>query len=108
MPRAIPTHRPRNAPTSAIARAAYERQAPRRGDIAWYQSPAWRGTRAAKLRRDPLCQRCLKEGRVKPATMVHHVEERKARPDLALDLDNLESLCGPCHSRHHKSKKAVS
>ena len=35
------------------------------------------------------------------ATMVHHVQPLDVRPDLALDLDNLRSLCEVCHNRAH-------
>ena len=38
------------------------------------------------------------------ADTVHHKLERLERPDLALDWDNLESSCGPCHSAHHQSR----
>ena len=36
-----------------------------------------------------------------PATVVHHKRYLRDRPDLALNLDNLESLCNECHYREH-------
>lgn len=54
-----------------------------------------------KLRTDPLCERCKALGDLVPATMVHHKLERADHPDLELELENLESLCASCHSRHH-------
>lgn len=38
------------------------------------------------------------------ATMVHHIEPLEKRPDLALDLDNLVSLCDDCHDKAHPEK----
>lgn len=44
--------------------------------------------------------------------MVHHIVELLDDWDKALDMDNLESLCNPCHNKHHgyrgKSKQKVS
>ena len=31
------------------------------------------------------------------ATEVHHVERVTRRPDLAFDIDNVQSLCRDCH-----------
>ena len=56
----------------------------------------WRKVRALKLRMNPLCERC---GMV--AQVVHHIKEVDARPDLRLDLGNLESLCRRCHEIEH-------
>lgn len=70
----------------------------------WYSSRAWRACRAAFLAANPLCARCLIEDRLTAATIAHHVQERLQRPDLAFDHDNLEALCSPCHTTHHKSR----
>lgn len=105
MPRRINTYRPPGYIPPAARRKQYEQADSRRDDIAFYQSPAWTKLRLAKLRENPLCERCRREQRITAATHVHHVLERKDRPDLALDWDNLEALCSPCHSRHHASQK---
>jgi len=66
----------------------------------FYGRTAWARCRALKLRRNPLCERCLREeGKTVEARHVHHIQDLAERPDLAYDLDNLESLCHPCHSR---------
>lgn len=65
-----------------------------------------------RLRRDaltmrPLCQRCEAEGRLTPATEVHHirpVEEAIAMADKTqrmYDPHNLQALCHDCHVRTH-------
>lgn len=72
----------------------------------FYLSGAWKRARLQALERDCyLCQECLRQmraGRVlrpRHATMVHHIKPRSAYPELALSLDNLESLCNICHER---------
>jgi 5-methylcytosine-specific restriction protein A len=104
MPQRIPYHRAIGQADAATNRRNYERQSSRRDDIAFYQSSPWRKLRAAYLASRPLCERCEAIDLVVIATHVHHKIERKTRPDLALEWSNLEALCSPCHTSHHKSK----
>ena len=48
----------------------------------------------------------LNHGGVRPrdATIVHHIIPRDERPDLALEIDNLRSLCDACHNKRHPEK----
>src|SRR5579864_1183035 len=94
MPGRVPTYRP--GQTTDTARL-YERGEQRQADGRFYASTPWRKLRAWFLVRNPLCADCLKAGRVTSAAHIHHVKERKERPDLALDPDNLEALCASCH-----------
>ena len=71
-----------------------------------YHSPAWERVRAQALARDHgLCQRCMSQGRVTPAVIVHHVRHltpaNVSDPRVALDLGNLVSLCRECHAIVH-------
>src|SRR5206468_12734360 len=91
---------PGSAHVAELDRRRYERQAWRQEDKAFYSAPRWRKLRAAFLAHHPLCAECDRHGRTTLAEHVHHVLERKARPELAYDWDNLESLCESCHSRH--------
>lgn len=68
----------------------------------------WRRVRAAKLRADPLCEHCTREGRVRAATEVDHIIPIEQRPDLRLDWDNLQSLCNPCHERKTHGTRTIS
>ena len=66
---------------------------------AFYHSGQWRATRKLVLRRDHYtCCDC--EGR---ATEVHHIIELTPSnindPHIALNPDNLMSLCGDCHKK---------
>jgi 5-methylcytosine-specific restriction protein A len=50
-----------------------------------------------QLRKQPLCERCLKEGKIVPATVAHHIKPHKGNEQLFFDPDNLASSCKPCH-----------
>ena len=66
----------------------------------------WQKVRWLKLRTNPLCEECEKRGRVVPAKEVHHIQPIKERPDLRLSVENLQSLCVPCHDKtKHGSHK---
>jgi len=57
----------------------------------------WDKLRLTILARDKhLCQVCLKAGRITVATEVDHIKP-KAK-DGNDHPDNLQSICGPCHS----------
>lgn len=77
----------------------------------FYKSARWRKVRAARLQMDNgKCCDCMEQflnhGGAHPrdAVMVHHVIPREIRPDLALDIDNLRSLCDACHNKRHPEK----
>ena len=83
----------------------YKKSAP------FYHTAAWKRLRAQALARDGgMCQDCMERMRmgvgIRPrrATMVHHIVPVEERPDLALRLDNLRSLCDECHNREHPEK----
>lgn len=67
----------------------------------FYASAAWQRIRRAALIRDHyLCQRCRK----RPANTVHHLKPREEFPELAMTLENLQSICAICHNREHPEK----
>ena len=71
----------------------------------FYKSAAWQKCRQIVLERDNfLCQKCLKNKRVTPADMVHHIVELLDDWDKALDMNNLESLCNSCHNKEHPDR----
>ncbi|MBP1045280.1 HNH endonuclease [Enterococcus sp. BWM-S5] len=70
--------------------------------VRFYQSKEWRKIRAVTLRMyGSRCQQCGKK-----ATMVHHKEAVRKRPELALRLSNLEPECKVCHNKEHPEKLA--
>ena len=81
-----------------------------------YNSREWKELRIQKLRVNPLCEQCIKDGEaigipggyIRSATCVHHIvpiETAKTKDEmrrLAFDANNLRSLCFACHARIHK------
>lgn len=80
-----------------------------------YQSKRWKDLREYMVQKYPLCQDCLKEGRITPTQDVHHrlspfqkgiTEEEKER--RAFDEKNLMCLCRDCHIKeHHKGELTI-
>ena len=71
---------------------------------AFYNSKEWAQVREAVLMRDKyLCQHCMK-----PATEVHHIihlsPENIGDMSIALNMDNLVSLCRDCHFEEHRGE----
>ena len=83
-----------------------------------YNSREWKELRTMKLRANPLCEQCIKDGEavgipggyVRSATCVHHIvpiETARTKDEmkrLAIDcgLQGLKSLCFASHARIHK------
>lgn len=86
----------------------------------FYNSNAWRGVNGLRnqaLKRDNYeCQECKRQGRVhidsektpgerKTIELnVHHIKEIEFYPELALQLNNLETLCLFHHNLIHEKK----
>ncbi len=65
----------------------------------FYHSTAWKNTRKAFLRANPLCQdKECQVGRPHAAEMVDHKERIKTGGDR-LDWNNLQGLCNAAHAR---------
>lgn len=105
MPNRVPTHRP--FPAQQRDHAAYDRTRRNKESKSFYHSRAWIGVRDIKLCDHPYCELCLLSGKHAPAMVVHHIKEITMHPELALDMDNMQSLCKPCHSRVHALRNRV-
>jgi 5-methylcytosine-specific restriction enzyme A len=69
----------------------------------FYKSGPWRKLRLVALERDNYeCQQCKRKGKFSKGQNVHHIKEIYRHPKLALELDNLETLCINCHNEEHK------
>ncbi|WP_027718763.1 HNH endonuclease [Desulfovirgula thermocuniculi] len=88
-------------------RQYYRHQSEKRGTAAQrgYDS-RWQRVREMYLRRHPLCELCEQEGRITPATIVHHKQPIK-HGGHALDMENLMSVCRECHIRLHTGKECT-
>lgn len=73
-----------------------------------YNNTAWRKLRENYMHNHPLCEECLKEGRVTAAEDIHHKNSpfkgKTINYALLLDEKNLEAVCKPCHQRIHNAK----
>ena len=83
----------------------------------FYNSKQWKAKRIEILDRDRHeCQDCRKrlqeavknnvvlsaeERKIRQANEVHHIKELSEEPDMALDDNNLISLCTQCHNERH-------
>lgn len=71
----------------------------------FYNSTQWRKLRDYKIKLNPLCEECLKHNALTPAKIADHKTEINDGGEK-LDLDNLRSLCIPCHNtKTSKAKK---
>lgn len=57
----------------------------------------WLRYRRAFLAEHPLCAYCLKQGLLRPATVVDHVTPHKGDKALFWDETNHQALCKRCH-----------
>lgn len=75
----------------------------REGQRAFYDSQAWRKTRAAVKARALGCDEYLGKrfGRLVPGELVHHIIPADERPDKALELSNLIYVSKATHERIH-------
>ena len=60
---------------------------------------AWKRIRDSYAAEHPLCEQCLKEGRVVPVDEVHHILPVSRGGTHA--RSNLMSLCRSCHNKIH-------
>lgn len=67
---------------------------------AWpYNTMAWKRLRASKLQAAPLCEPCMKDGRLVPASVVDHNTPVSKGGAPFPALEDLTSMCPTCHSR---------
>lgn len=82
----------------------------------FYDSGEWKRLREEVKKRDNYeCQECKRNGfvcidtnwysekakRKKIQLVVHHIKELEYHPNLALEIDNLETVCVRCHNKEH-------
>jgi predicted HNH restriction endonuclease len=68
----------------------------------FYLSKRWEHLRARVMRRDGYkCRECIRFGKSREGTMVHHAIPREDFPELQWEPWNLVTLCNQCHDRMH-------
>ncbi|HHC6468741.1 TPA: HNH endonuclease signature motif containing protein [Vibrio parahaemolyticus] len=63
----------------------------------FYASKQWKDLRTAKIKKDPLCEVCLKNGFIREGKDIDHIIEIKDDYSRRLDMTNLQTLCRSCH-----------
>ena len=74
------------------------------GDMAnsgLYGTYRWKKIARQQLRIKPLCEQCLKQGRIIPANVADHIDPHKGN-ETAFWFNPLQSLCFSCHNSHKK------
>jgi len=90
----------------------------------FYKSASWSGVnglRIQALKRDNYeCQQCKAEGKVHIDSIkvdgerksiqlnVHHIKDIETHPELALDLDNTETVCLDHHNKEHNRFQTIT
>ena len=69
----------------------------------FYDTPAWRKLRKVIIMKKPLCEACKKEGIITAAKIIDHNKPKEIFPELALEEENMNSLC----EGHHSKKSAL-
>jgi 5-methylcytosine-specific restriction endonuclease McrA len=70
-------------------------------------SAEWKALRLLAIEKYGLtCLCCGRDNSSRYPTNIDHIKPRKYFPELALDIDNLQPLCGPCNKR--KGNKSIS
>lgn len=72
----------------------------------FYKSKTWQKCRQGYIASvGGLCERCLKNGLINPAVIVHHkvhiTPDNITDPSVTLSYNNLEALCRDCHAIAH-------
>lgn len=74
-----------------------------------YQNTTWRKLRDTYMKQHPICEECLKSGKITPATDIHHKKSPfrggEVNYMLLWDYDNLQALCKECHGRLHAEQQ---
>ena len=69
-----------------------------------YRTNRWKEVSKAKRAADPFCERCAMQGKIVPATLVHHIVPVEDGGDF-WNPRNHESVCGTHQAEAHRGKK---
>lgn len=74
----------------------------------FYHWSVWRKLRSDVIKRDNYeCRNCKKPIQ-KVRLYAHHIKELKKFPHLALDINNIITLCGNCHNEIHDKEEQMN
>jgi len=67
-------------------------------NTAFYQSKQWRMTRNYYIKRNPLCEQCLRDNKTTSGQCVDHIKQ-VTKGGSKFDESNLQTLCNSCHAK---------
>lgn len=71
----------------------------------FFNSTRWKSLRNLALRRDDgICQECKRNGRMATGNQIDHIKPRSKFPELAYEIENLQTLCARCHNRKRREE----
>jgi len=70
-----------------------------------YTTQRWRRLRRLKLRERPLCEACLAQGQIEPATTVDHRVRITDGGNPFPAVQDLSSLCASCHNSKSRAEQ---
>ena len=74
-----------------------------------YNNTTWRKMRDTYMHEHPICEECLKKGKITPAEDIHHKRSPFSKGEvnyaLLLDYDNLMAVCKECHGNIHAEQQ---
>jgi 5-methylcytosine-specific restriction endonuclease McrA len=75
-----------------------------RGYHDWYQLERWRRKAKRQLLHKPLCEACLRTGKLRVAELADHIVPHRGDANLFW-LGELQSLCHNCHNTSKRSEE---
>jgi 5-methylcytosine-specific restriction enzyme A len=97
MPTRPPIFRPPGVQSPEERQREYERLRRHDPTRRLYGTARWKRRRADQLAREPLCRRCLAQGRRTRATVANHIRPHRG-DEILFWQGELESVCASCHS----------
>ena len=77
-----------------------------------YATPLWKKMRNTYMSEHPICEECLKRGKVTPAEDIHHIRSpfkgNEVNYDLLYGYENLMAVCKQCHQKIHNAKSQLT
>ena len=74
----------------------------------FYKTLQWQNCRDAYMKSvGMMCERCMKNGLMVPAEIVHHkihlTPKNIDNPDITTNFNNLQAVCRKCHGELHET-----
>ena len=103
MPMRMPVHQPVGRTTKQDRDRAYARTRDR-ASVVLYHSARWLKARVRFLRSHPLCAECERNGVIRTASVVDHVDPHRGDATVFWDESRWQALCASCHGKKTVAK----